>query len=70
MLYIILNLHFINIRLFEPNEIAAIRQIRLYDVMIAATGIQPGNIQQNAFTWKQGRSIILRLNIEMKTYIV
>ncbi|XP_013772431.1 dual oxidase-like [Limulus polyphemus] len=40
--------------IFTPDEIQKIQGIRLYDILVNATNIQPGQVQEDVFKWKQG----------------
>ncbi|XP_023209588.1 dual oxidase-like isoform X1 [Centruroides sculpturatus] len=39
---------------FTPEEVAEIRRITMYDVIINATSIRIGQIQRNVFSWHRG----------------
>ena len=41
-------------RIFTKSEIADIRRVTLWDIIVNATGIPPDVIQKNVFTWKEG----------------
>ncbi|XP_076326783.1 dual oxidase-like isoform X2 [Tachypleus tridentatus] len=40
--------------IFTSEEVEKIRNLRLYDIIIRATDIQPGDIQKDVFVWKEG----------------
>lgn len=40
--------------IFSEEEIAEIRKITLWDVIVNSTSIEPGDIQRNVFYWKDG----------------
>ena len=41
-------------RIFTEEEVKAIRTVRLYDIIVNATGIKPGEIQEEVFFWMDG----------------
>ncbi len=43
-------------RIFSEEEISEIKQIKFKDVILAATNIPSDAIQENVFTWKNGRN--------------
>jgi len=48
------NFYFIWIRIFTPEEIQKIREIKLHDIIVNSTGIQPPEIQREVFVWVDG----------------
>ena len=40
--------------LFNSEEIAALRKLKLSDIILAVTDIQRGHIQENVFVWRDG----------------
>lgn len=43
-----------NSRIFTEEEIAEIRKINLWDIIVNSTDIQSGEIQRNVFSWNDG----------------
>lgn len=41
-------------RLFTDGEIEQIKSIKLWDVIVNATDIQPGEVQKDLFYWREG----------------
>lgn len=42
------------LRIFTEEEIAELRKIRMWDIVVNATDIQPGEVQHDAFFFKDG----------------
>lgn len=40
-------------RIFTKEEIAELRKITLWDIIVNSTSIHPGEIQKNIFVWKE-----------------
>jgi len=39
---------------FTPEEIAELRRVKLWDIIVNATDIEPDEIQRNVFFWNEG----------------
>lgn len=42
------------LRIFSKQEIEEIRSIKLWDIIVNSTNIEPNAIQRNVFYWVQG----------------